>query len=449
MNISQENIDALNAVVTIEFDKADYQPKADKALKEQAKRVNIKGFRPGHAPVAMVKKMYGTQVLVETINQLVGEALSNHISDNKLDILGEPLPNADQQPIDFDKEFDKISFKFDLGLSPEVAVNVDKALKVPAYTITVDDKSIDEQVSNITSRFGAQAPVEVSSEKSMLKGAIELGENKNENGITSVEVIKDEAQKALFVGKKVGDVVEFDIRKTFAEDSEVAYLLGIEKEQAAAIAEGSMAKMTISEVSEFKAAEVNADLFKKVFPKEDITEEAAFRTKVAEQLTNSNAFAQEYRFSVDARKSLMAAAGDIQLPEEFLKRWLTAVNKDNEKFTPEVLVNEFPKFAEDLKWQVVKNRVARANDLKLANEDMLAFAKKSVRMQFMQYGLTDIPEENLVEYASNMLKNKEQISHIAEGALEDKIVAFVKENAEVEAKTVSQEEFGKLFEADK
>ena len=200
-------------------------------------------------------------------------------SDNNIDILGEPLPNEKQEPIDFDKDFDKVTFKFDLGLSPEVNVNVDNSLEIPAYTITVDEKAIDEAVENISGRYGSHAPVEVSTENSLIKGVVTSGDFKNEKGLASIAVMKDEAEKAKFIGKKAGDTIEFDVRKAFPEDSDVSYLLGITKEEAAAVAAGATATIAISEVSEFKNAEVNKELFDKVFPNDNISDIAAFRDK--------------------------------------------------------------------------------------------------------------------------------------------------------------------------
>ncbi len=445
MNISKENIDALNAILTIEFEKADYEPKVEKAIKDYGKRVAIKGFRPGHAPAGMVKKFYGKSILVDQINNLVGETLSSYIKDNNLDILGEPLPNKDQQPIDFDGEIDKLTFKFDLGLSPDVNVALDKNLNIPAYTITIDDAAIDEQVNNIASRFGSHVPVEVSTADSLIKGEVTTGELKNEKGLLSVTVIKDEAQKALFIGKKAGDTVEFDLHKTCQDDKEIKYLLEISDEQAAAIPADAKATFVISEVSEFKPAELNAELFNRLYPDGKVADEAAFRAKVKEQLEASNKMAEDFRFNVDAREAIMKAAGDFNLPEEFLKRWLTAVNKDNDKFTPEVLTNEFPKFVGDLKWQVVKNHIAKALDVKIEFQDVLDFAKKTASAQLMQYGITNLPNEQLEQYARNMLQNEEQRNHLAEGAVEEKIFAIAKQNANVEQKTINQEDFGKLF----
>ncbi len=449
MNVSKENIDELNAVLTLELEKADYEPKVEKALKDYGKRVAIKGFRPGHAPAGMVKKLYGKSILVDTIDRMMGEELSKYIKENNLDILGEPLPNEKQEPIDFDKEIDKVTFKFDLGLSPEVNVAVDNSLVVPAYTIEISDKDVDAQIENIAGRFGSHAPVEVASENSLLKGVITLGEKKNEKGMTSVAVIKDEAEKAKFIGKKAGDKVEFNVRKAFTDEAEISYMLGCAKEEVAGIAEDAVATIEISEVSEFKNAEVNKELFDKVFPDGSVADLDAFKGKVKEQLASANAFAEEYRFGVDVRKSIMAAAGDIKLPEEFLKRWLTVVNRGNENFSQEVLEQEFPKFLVDLKWQVVKNRVAKKHDLKIEYNDVLNFAKKTAKAQLMQYGITNYPEDQLEKYAQSMVAKEEQRQHLTEGAVEEKLFAYAKENAKVESKAVSQDDFNKLFEAEK
>ncbi|MGN0029645.1 MAG: trigger factor [Marinilabiliaceae bacterium] len=449
MNVSKENIDELNAVLTIELEKADYEPKVEKGIKDYGKRVAIKGFRPGHAPAGMIKKMYGKSILVETIDRMIGEELSKYIKDNNLDILGEPLPNEKQEPIDFDKDVDKITFKFDLGLSPEVNVAIDNTLNIPSYSISVDDKAIDEQIENIAGRYGSHVPVEVSTENSLLKGVVTLGETKNEKALVSVAVIKDEAEKAKFIGKKAGDTVEFNIRKAFPEDTEISYILGTTKEEAANVAADAVAAIAISEVSEFKNAEVNKELFDKVFPDGSVADINAFREKIKEQLITSNAFVEEYRFGIDTRKAIIAAAGDIKLPEEFLKRWLTVVNRDNKNFSAEVLEQEFPKFLNDLKWQVVKNRVAKKNDLKIDHDDVLNFAKKTGKAQLMQYGITNYPEEQLTTYAENMVKNEEQRQHLVEGAVEEKVFAFAKEHANIESKAISQDDFNKLFEAEK
>lgn len=449
MNISRENIDELNAVLTIEFEKADYEPKVDKAVKDYGKKVAIKGFRPGHAPASMIKRMYGKSILVDQVNTLVGETLSNYIKENNLDILGEPLPNKDQQQIDFDKEVDKLSFKFDIAISPVVSVGIDKGLTIPSYTIVVDDAAVKEQVENIVARHGGHVPVEVSTEASLVKGTVSVADFKNDKGLLSVTVIKDEAEKAKFVGKKAGDTVEFDLRKACPDNKEISYLLGIGDDEAAAIAADAVATIVISEVSEFKNAELNAELFSRLYPDGGVADEEAFRARVKADLEKSNAMAQDYRFSVDARDAMLNAAGDIKLPEEFLKRWLTAINRDNDKFTPEVLDKEFPKFLDDLRWQIVKNCVAKALDIKVEFADVLEFAKKSTRAQFMQYGLTNLPDEQVDKYAHNMLRDEEQRNRLAAGAADDKIFSYAKENANVEAKSVTQEQFGQLFETGK
>ena len=443
MNISKENIDALNAVLTIEFEKADYQPQIDKAIKDYGKRVALKGFRPGHAPASMIKKMYGTQVAVDVINKTVGEALTNYIHENNIDLLGEPLPNAKQEPIDFDKELDKLTFRFDLGLAPEVDLTIDDQIAIPAYTITVDDKAVSDQIDNIRSRYGKHESVEAVGEDSLVKGVLEVGELSNEKCVASVSLVKDEAEKKNFVGKKVGEAVSFDIRKAFVENREIAYLLGIKEDEAASV--NGAAKLTLTEVTDYKKAELNQELFDQVYGKDEIKDEAAFRDKVKETLAKANAMSEDYRFSVDVRETLMSKVS-FDLPEEFLKRWLTVVNKDNDKFSQDVLDNEFPKFLEDLKWQVVKNNIIRKNEIKIEREDVLGYAKKVTKAQFMQYGIGDIPEDQLTQYASSLMQKEDQRSHLLDGAAEDKVVDFVKGKAKLESKTVSQDEFNKLFE---
>ncbi len=444
MNISKENIDELNAILTIEFEKADYEPKVEKAIKDYGKKVSLKGFRPGHAPVAMVKKFYGKSILAEQIDDLVSTTLSTYINENKLNVLGNPLPNKEQQPIDFDGALDTISFKFDLGLAPDTRVDI-KALSIPSYSIEISDADVEEQIKNITSRYGSHVAVETSSADSLVKGVVSVGDFKNEKGLLSVTVIKDEEQKALFIGKKAGDTVEFDLHKTCADAKEIQYLLEISEEEVAGIAADAKATIVISEVQDFKPAAIDSELFTRLYPDGSVTDEESFRANVKKQIESGNKLAEESRFDVDARQAMMSAAGDIKLPEEFLKRWLTVINKDNEKFSQEVLEQEFPKFVEDTKWQIVKGDLVKANDIKIEYQDVLEHAKLTTRIQFMQYGINNIPEAQLEEYARGMLQKEEQRQRLAEGAVEQKLFDFVKQNANVEQKAISRDEFGKLY----
>lgn len=444
MNISKENVDAQIAVVTLSFDKADYEQKVDAALKSYRKKASMPGFRPGHVPAAMIKKMYGKAVLVEEVNKLVGETLMNYISENKLDILGEPLPSEGMEPIDFDKELDTIEFKFDLAIAPEVNLNLETLAAVPCYSIEITDKMVDDNMKNITSRFGKHETAETVSEQAMVKGNIaQEGAYSKESSVISVTVMKDDAEKAKFLGKKAGDIVSFDIKKAFPNDTEISYILGISKEEAAEVS-GEYA-FTIAEVTEFKDAELTQEIFDQVYGEGNVKSEEEFKAKTKETIAANNLMEEDYRFSLDVRNAIMAAV-NIELPEAFLKRWLTAINRDNEKFTPEVLENEFPRFIEDLKWQVVKNNIIKNNDLKVEHEDLLAFAKKAARAQFLQYGLNNIPDEHLENYAVSMLKNEEQYRQISEGAVNEVVTTFVKGKVKLDSKSISRADFNKLFE---
>ena len=442
MNISQENIDALNATVTIEFGKADYEPKVEASLKSFRKKVSMPGFRPGNVPAAMVKKLYGKSILAEEINKLVSETINNYIRDNSINILGEPIPSEKMEPIDFDKEIDTVVFKFDLGLAPKIEIDFGK-IEVPSYTVNVDDKMIATYNESVTSRLGQMQPSDTVGEKAVLKGSLtQDGGKSNESTVLALTNLQDDGERAKFIGKKVGDAVIFDIKKALKPES-IAYTLGASQEESEQIS-GDYT-LTITEINEFKNAELNQETFDKIFGKGTVNGIDEYNAKVKETLAKNCELEQEYRFALDVRKAILDQL-KLQLPEEFLKRWLTLVNQDNDKFTPDVLVNEFPKFVEDLKWQVVKSDIMKKNDLKLEQDDVKNYAKKLAVSQFRQYGLDNIPEPYIENYANEMLKKKEEVERATEGAVNDKVTSFLKSKVKLKEKTVSQEEFDKLFE---
>lgn len=456
MNIEKEQIDDLNAVVHITIEKDDYEPRVDKVLKDYRKKANMPGFRPGKVPASLVKKMYGKAVLVDEINKLVSENLSQYISENKLDILGEPLPSEKQQTIDFDQD-EQFKFSFDLALSPEVEVKLTKREKLPYYDIQVSDDMLDGQKKNVTSRFGTTEQREEANEKCMLKGDfVQLDQNgdeledgiKAEDAVMSATIIKDEDEKKKIIGAKVGDEIVFEPKKAFPNDTEISYLLKVSKEQAAEV-DGQF-KFTVKEINEYVDPELNQELFDKIFGPGKVTNEEEFTAQVKEDLENTLKMESEYKFSIDAKDKLMGKV-DMKLPEEFLKRWIKATNQDKEdqQLTDEQIENEMPRFLEDLKWQIIRNQLIKDNELKIEQQDVIEFAKKSARMQFMQYGLNNVPDEHLESYATDMLKNEDQQRSMAEGAINDKVMDFVKEAVKVETKEVSREEFNKLFEDNK
>ncbi|MBS2096644.1 trigger factor [Carboxylicivirga linearis] len=451
MNISKENIDALNAVIKLTVEKDDYAKKVDDVLKDYRKRVNMPGFRPGKVPAGVVKKMYGKAVLADEVNKLVSESIHGYIVENKLDLLGEPLPSESQEVIDFDTA-ESFEFAFDVALAPEVEVKLTKREKLPLYKIEITDEMLATQVDSITGRFGTTEKVDEVTEKSMVKGnfaelndkgeVVEEGITK-EDAVISLNVIKDDAEKAKLLGAKAGDVITFNPTKAFPNESEITYMLGVEKEVAADLK--SDFQFTITEVTEFKQPEMNQDLFDKAFGEGEVKTEEEFKERVKSDFANMLAMETEYRFTVDAKDKLMGKV-DVDFPEAFLKRWLLATNRENEQMNEETLENEMPRFLEDLKWQLIRNSLIKASDLKVEEADVVEYAKKSARIQFMQYGLNNVPDEHLENYAKEMIQKEDQRRQMAEGAINDKVMDLIKESVKVEEKEISRDDFNKLFE---
>lgn len=440
MNIERNDTGPQTASLTITISKADYAPALAKSLKEQGKKVALKGFRPGHAPAALVKKMYGGRALADALDRLVGETLNGYLKDNKLSLVGEPMPADGQPPIDVEAEPDEATFKFDIGLAPEVSASVD-GLQVAALEPVAEEADIDAEIKTLANRFGTHVDVEAAGEQTLITGTVTLGDQRNEKGIMSVAVIKDEAQKARVIGKKVGETFQIDLRKAYPDDSELSYLLGIDKAAAAAVTEGQEASVEIAKLSEYRDAEVGPDLWAKAYPAEQPADEPAFRALVKASVERNAAQTEQLRFAAAARGALLAQAGELPLPEEFLKRWITTINKDNAEATPEVIEKELPTFLRALRWRLVRDKVASDNELKLSADDLLRHAQQEARMQFMRYGMVNMPDEQIMQYAASMVRDEKQREHLVEGALDDRVVELIREKGTVQVKQVTLNEF--------
>ncbi len=449
MNITRETIDDLNAVLRVSIEKSDYEVKIEETLKDYRKKANIKGFRPGMVPIGLIRKMYGKAVKLEEINKLVSESIQKYLTDEKLEILGDPLPLPDdQEKVDFEIQ-ENFSFSFELGLAPSVEINLTKKNKLPSYEIIVDDKMINDYIDNYRRRFGEFVSSSDSEEKDMLKGdimklddSVSLDENTNvvTDTTLAIDIIKDETIKKSFIGKNQGDLIDFDIKKAFPNDTEVGGLLKIKKEEAATV-EG-LYRFAVKEVSRFVPAEMNQDFFNRIFGEDVVTSEEEFRQKANEDISESLVKESEYKLMLDLRK-LAIDKCEAALPEEFLKKWLLKVNENN---TPESIEKEFDSFRRDLKWQLIKNRVAKDNSLKISEEELRAEAANITRQQFRQYGLFYATEEQIANYAAETLKREEDARRIAEKLIEDKVLAVLKELVKLDSKKVTSEEFNKLFE---
>jgi trigger factor len=449
MDITRENIDDLNAVLKVKIGKADYQDKVENVLKDYRKKANIKGFRPGMVPIGLIKKMYGLAVKVDEINKTVSENIHKYITDEKLEVLGDPLPKSDEQEkLNFETQ-DDFNFSFELGLAPAVELKISKKNKVDFYEISIDEKMKNDYVGNYTRRFGEFSKADTAEDKDILKGKIEAIDEQgnlkaegisNEKSTLAVDIIKDEEIKKEFIGKKESEQIDFDIKKAFPNDSEIAGLLGKKKEEVEGL-EGKF-RFTIAEISRFNPAEINQELFNRIYGEGIVNSEEEFMKKIDEEIASNLKRESDFKLMQDIKK-LTLEKTELKFPEEFLKKWLLAVN---EKTTSEQIEKEFDSFRNDLKWQLIRNKVAKDNEMKISEEELQKEAENITRYQFRQYGLFYATDEQISNYAKETLKREEDAKRIADKILEDKVLVQLKEVVETENKKVTVEEFNKLFE---
>lgn len=449
MNIVRKDLDQNNALLTVSVEKADYTELVDKKLKELRKKANIPGFRPGMVPTGLVKKMYGKAVIAEEINKIVSEKLYNYLKENEIDILGEPLPNeTEQRPIDFDTD-ENFEFVFDIAMSPEFEVELSDKDQLPYYIISVSDEMIENQIKSYTGRYGKYVQEDAVEEKDMIKGElVELVDGKpSENGVQvkdatlTAAYMKDESQKALFVGAKKGDEIVFNPAKAFENETEISSMLKISKEQAKEIQSDFSIK--IESITRYHEAEINQELFDKVYGEGVISSEEEFKNKIRENIQESLVADSEYKFGMDTKEYLNKKYETLQFPDAFLKRWL-AVN--NEKLTSEQIEQDYPRIIEDLKWQLIENKIAKANNITVENADVENYAKKVARAQFAQYGMVGMEDDVIANYAHDMLKKEETLRSMVDKAQEEKIFAALKGLVKLEMKEISIDEFNKMFE---
>lgn len=450
MNITRENIDELNAVLTILVEKSDYEATVNDVLKNYRKKANMPGFRPGMVPAGLIKKMYGKAALAEEVNKIISKSLTDYIYSEKLNVLGEPLPNEEKQlKIDWDNQSD-FSFVFDIATAPEIEVILDSSTTLPYYSIVANEELVDKQVEAYAGRLGENKVVDSIEEKDTVRGTfVQLDETGNElvggiladKVVIAIDVMKDEEIKASFIGKKAGDVVVFDPLKAYDNKHEVGHMLNISHEEAENIS-GNFS-FTIEEVLRFEKAELAPELFGKIYGEESgITTEEEFRAKVKSEIEENFVYSSDYKFAIDSRDALVKKI-QFDLPETFLKRWIKVTN---EKMTDEQIEADFDHFMLDLKWQLIKDKIVKDNELKVTEEDVHALAKEMTAMQFRQYGLNNVADEHLENYANQMMKNEEERRKVVSKAQEDIIITTIKTKVTLDIKEVSNEEFNKMLE---
>ena len=452
MNISFEAPDKINGLMTITLETADYQPEVDKTLKDYRKRANIPGFRPGQAPMGMIKRQFGPSVKVDAVNKLLGEKLYEYVRENKIQMLGEPLPSEQQEQLDF--ESDKpLTFKFDIAVAPEFEAKLSGKDKIPYYNITVEDKLIDQQVEMYQSRSGHYEKVENfdMEQRDMLKGdlrELDAAGNVKEGGITVADAvlmpqyIKVDDQKKLFEGSKLGDIITWNPRKAYPEsDVEVSSLMKIQKEEVKDH-EGVFTFQS-TEISRFVKAEVNQELFDQTFGEGTVKDEKEFRQKIADTISQQFKSDSDYKFLLDVRAHMEKKVGKLEFPEALLKRVMLNNNKDK---GADFVEKNFDASIKELGWHLIKEQLVAAQEIKVGDDDLKNVAKEAARAQFAQYGMSNVPDEYLENYAQEMLKKRENVDGLVDRAIDVKLTAALKSVVKLEEKDITLDKFQEMLQ---
>ena len=434
MKVEQVKVNDLTYQLNVNIEKADAQDKKKKALNEFRKKVEIRGFRKGMAPMSLVEKMHGVQALVEAVNQMISEAINNHIAENKLNILGEPLPNEEKQKeIDWEND-ENYEFVFDIALAPQVEFTLSKDDKIVSYNVAVSEEAKKAYKSNMLKQFGKLENTDSVKEEDFIIADLEQGENKVEGTYITLRQMADEA-KGQFLGKKPGESFEVNVHETFVNETDRAALLKVKKEELASVE--PMWKVTIKEVKTFVEAEQTQEIYDRMFGEGVVTDEAGFEAKVAERIALEYKQESDFRFVLDAREYLLNKT-NIELPEEFMKRWLFTINEG--KFTMEDIEKDFALFCKDFRWQMISQYIMREQKMEITREEVLAAAKQIAKYQFAMYGLNDVPEEQLNHYAESILANEKEGRRIVEKTEQDKVIGYVKSVVTLEEKEISIED---------
>ena len=451
MEITLQNVSEAKGLLTVKLAKADYEPKVEKALKAFRQKANVPGFRPGMVPMSLIKKQYGSAIKAEEVNKMLQEAVYGYIKENKVDMLGEPLPNEDQQQaIDLDTQ-DEAEFLYDIALAPKFDATLTAEDTIPYYIIEISDEMVNNQVNMYTQRNGRYEKVEEYADNDMVKGLMcQLDEAGNtvEGGIQAEDAVvlpkymKNAAQAALFEGTKVGDVITINPREAYeGNEAELASLLKISKEEAANV-NGNFSYQ-IAEITRYVPGNLDQAIFDQVYGEGAVNSEEEFRARVKEDLTRQFVPESDYKFLIDVREYLMGRIGELQFADDVLKRIMRINNPDKD----DAYVDEhYANTVKELSWHLVKEQLVEKAGIKLEENDLMEQAKESVRAQFAQYGMTNVPDEMLANYAAETLKKKENVENLVNRAIEVRLAAALKAVVKLDEKTVSLEEFNKMFE---
>ncbi|MDR1557486.1 MAG: trigger factor [Tannerellaceae bacterium] len=453
MNISFSKQDAVSGILKIKMAKEDCAVQVEAGLRHFRRNANMPGFRKGMVPMGIINKMYGKHVLAEEMNKLVSETLLKHIQENNIDILGDPLPNeTEQQAFDFDTQ-EEFEFCFDLALAPDIHIKLSSGDHLDYYRVIVDDEVLNKQIESYRATFGSynSDAEEVTDEKDMIKAKVTELENglPKEEGIVVEEAvlmpmyIKDEEAKAAFIGAKKDSVLTFNPQKAYkGVEMEIATFLQKDKAEVAGIT--SDFSLEITEIAHYEEAALDQALYDKICGEGTVTDEESFRGKVRESIGEQYFPQSDYKFLTDIRPFLLDKAGRIDFADDILKRWILLTHDDYK--TMEQVEEKYPKISEDLKFHLIKESIVKKNNIEIEDKDVEAIAQKIVRARLVQYGMLSVTDEQVSTYAKNMLQDKNALRNIADRAIEDKLVNWLKKTVTLDIKEVSIKEFGDLFQ---
>ena len=448
MNISLQNIDKVNAQITAVVEPADYQEKVANAIKEFRKKANMPGFRRGMVPVGLIKKQFGKSILADELNRILQDSLFGYIRDNKINMLGEPLPCEVNNEVDF-VDGHSFTFMFDIALAPEFNVELSKDDKIAHYNIEVADDMVNRQVEIYRQRGGKYDKVESYQDNDMIKGIItELDENGNakEEGITAENVVmlpkyfKNDDQKALFNDAKVGDIIKFNPSVAYDNNAnEISYILNVKSEEVENY-KGDF-NFQISEITRFVPGPLDQELFDAVYPGGEVKSEEDFKNKIKSTIAEQFAKDSDFKFLIDLRKHVEEKVGKLEFPDAFLKRIMMASAKDEKK-----VEENYDKSIEELTWHLIKEKLVEMTGVKVDDNDVKEMAKDVTRMQFAQYGMLNVPEEYLENSVKEMMKKRETVDNLIDRCIEMKLGAALKDMVTLEETNISAEDFNKMFE---
>jgi trigger factor len=453
MNINKEQIDDLNIVVSVQIGTEDYEPKVSEILRDYRRKANMPGFRPGKVPEGLVRKMYGKAVLIDEINKLVSETMQNYIKEQELQLLGDPMPKAKADDLDWEIGND-FTFGFEIGLAPAIEVQLSKEDQLAKYQIIVERDMIDKEVEQYTKRFGQFSETDsvVDFGEQLAGDIVQLGDDGQplENGLSAEETkftlmtIKNEDHKKPFENAKAGDEIVFNLSEIFPNEWEVASILKKKDKADVGDISGSLFRFTVKSVRKFVDAEMNQELFDKVFGEGAVSSVEEFESRIEANIAANYEDSCVAKLANDTREFLMAKINPT-LPEEHLRKWLLFANKEISEADFE---REFPLFLKNMKWELIVKALAKQHELNIDENEIIAFAKENARQQFaMYYGMSAVPDETLTQFAMNSLKDEKRVREIASHALERKAILKVSEIADLNIQKISFDDFNKMVYA--